>query len=132
MPVGEPARLWSIDRTWSLGFSMVETYTIEGGAGRAPFEVLRTGYWYDILDLAGREIIASHWHPSGISPVTTPHLHLTSRLGRLDLPGGGSVALGEMHIPTGYLDLSDLVGLLITEFDVEPRRPDWESVLRDA
>ncbi|MDQ3512381.1 MAG: hypothetical protein M3462_01765 [Chloroflexota bacterium] len=39
------------------------------------------------------------------------------------------MALGEMHLPTGQVTLTQVVRLLITGFGVEPRRPDWETIL---
>jgi hypothetical protein len=46
------------------------------------------------------------------------------------MAGGGSVALGEMHIPTGDLAFVDFVRFLIADFGVDPRRSDWEQRLR--
>jgi hypothetical protein len=37
-----------------------------------------------------------------------------------------------MHLPTGPVSLADVVRLLIMEFDVAPRRPDWQAILRAA
>ena len=96
------------------------------------FEVRTTAYGYRVIDSLQREVVAFHWHPSGASPVTLPHMHLSSRIGRLDLGAGfAPAALGEMHLPTGYITLADVVRLLITEFDIAPRRADWAAILRD-
>lgn len=96
------------------------------------FQVRDTGYWYEIGDASGREIIAFHWHPASVSSMTFPHLHLSSRLGMLAINDASSIALGEMHIPTGFIEVADLVRLLIVEFGVEPRRANWESILQQG
>lgn len=99
--------------------------------GRDRYSVQITTYHYYLLDSQGREIVAYHWHPGGVSPVTVPHMHLSSRIGRLDVgPGFDPAALGEMHLPTGFVTLADLVRLLITEFGIAPRRADWETILQ--
>lgn len=101
------------------------------GTPRA-FEVRKVAYWYEVLARDGHEVLAYHWHPAGVSPITFPHHHLSSRLGPLALGRGArTVALGEMHLPTGFITLADVVRLLIAELGIAPRRPDWEAILRD-
>lgn len=90
----------------------------------------RIGYTYKILDTIAQEILAFHWPPVGFSSVTHPHLHLSSQLppvvtGREQQ----EIALSDMHIPTGFVTLPDIVRLLIDEFGVEPLRDDWRTVL---
>ena len=102
---------------------------IPDAAGRGSHLVV-LGYRYRLLDRQEREILAFHWHPTGVSPVIRPHLHLSGRLPPLDLGSGAPPAvLGGMHIPTGSVALADVVWLLISEFGVEPRRDDWERVI---
>jgi hypothetical protein len=43
-----------------------------------------------------------------------------------------TVSLADHHIPTGHLDLVDIVRDLILELGVEPRRSDWRQVLDAA
>lgn len=94
------------------------------------FLVSTSAYRYHILDRDGREILAYHCHPDGVSSVTEPHLHLSGRLSPLDTgPRDIPVRFDEMHLPTGMVTLAQVVRLLITEFGVEPRRDDWEAVL---
>ncbi len=94
------------------------------------FEVRTIGYRYRVLDPLDREVLSYHWHPTGVSPITYPHLHLSRRLSPLDLgPHQEPAALGEMHLPTGFVTLADVVRLLITEFGVAPRRANWEAIL---
>src|SRR5688572_24850290 len=52
-------------------------------------------YRYVLFDENGSEILAYHWHPTGASPVTTPHLHVSARRGDLDL--------SPAHLPTGVV-----------------------------
>lgn len=100
---------------------------------RATFHANLIGYAYQIVDAERQELLALHWHPEGISPVTDPHLHLTGRVGRVVAPGSGApIAFGGMHIPTGVIPFVRVVRLLIEEFAVEPRRPDWRDVLAAA
>lgn len=92
-------------------------------------------YSYGILDAKDREILLFHWHPSGMSDVFTPHLHMpcVGKVALGTLSGkenrGRSVDLGRMHVPTGYISIEDVVELLVDEFDVAPRRPDWLDIL---
>ena len=92
----------------------------------------RTGNWtpqprryrYELLDDEDNEILAFHWHPGGLSPIATPHLHVDSRHPRFDL--------AKAHIPTGIVSLPAVLRCLITEFGVEPLRPDWDQILRES
>lgn len=89
-------------------------------------------YTYRLLNIEEREILAFHWHPSGLSDVTDPHLHLSSRLNPIDMGRNQDpLPLAGMHIPTGFVTLEDVVRLLITEFGVRPRHSDWDTVLRE-
>ena len=100
-------------------------------AERHVFEASIAAYGYRILEREGREILTYHWHPESSSPVTAQHLHLSTRMPPVTVAVGSQVTLGEMHIPTGVITLAQVVHLLITEFEVEPRRSDWETMLRD-
>ena len=107
-------------------------------AGIRAFSIEPTRYQYRVLDIAGRELVVYDWHPTGLSPVITPHLHV---------PAAGSVVLtqrpgspltsaksyiGAMHLPTGPISLAEIVRMFITEFRVDPIRDDREQVLRAA
>ena len=130
-PVNEPANLRR-HRGGRITFSFRCEYEIVPAPdAEKRFEARLTGYWYEIGDALGRELIAFHWHPDSVSPVRFPHLHLTSQTPAIAIAEGQSVSLSEMHIP-GSVSMSDIVRLLIVEFGVEPRRPDWKSTLRDA
>jgi hypothetical protein len=118
----------------SLGlFLRCDVEPIQAALPRPSFRSRLIGYAYQITDAEDRELLAFHWHPDSVSPVTGPHLHLTSRIGRIEAPRTGSaIALGQVHIPTGTVNLADVIRLLIGEFDVEPRRPDWQAILAAA
>ena len=99
----------------------------------AVFTVSSAYYAYDILDLEEQEILLYHWHPAGVSPVTDPHLHLSSRILPITVASRGRspqrVSLADMHIRTGRVLLEDVVRVLIDEFKVMPLRRDWQDVL---
>jgi hypothetical protein len=89
-------------------------------------------YEYRLLGEDRHEIVAFHWHPVGLSNVTDPHLHLSSRLNPIELGRNRApLSLADMHIPTGFVTLEDVVRILITEFGITPRRDDWDALLRE-
>lgn len=133
VPHGLPVPLRTANRSIRLSFLVrIDYRVIEQRSTARSYEARIDGYHYEVLDRLGREILAYHWHPAGVSPVTEPHLHLSGRLRPLDVdPRDEPIPLGEMHLPTGFVMLAQMVRLLITEFGVEPRREDWETVLRE-
>ncbi len=97
--------------------------------GRGRWSVETIAYWYHILDREGRELLAYHWHPRTVGPVF-PHLHISSRIGTLPIGRNvPPVALGEMHLPTSHLPFAAVVRLLIGEFQIAPKRGDWDAAL---
>lgn len=87
-------------------------------------------YAYDILDNDGREILAHHWHPSGISRVRRAHLHLSSKLPALEVgQGAAPLRLSDMHVNTGHVALEDVAESLIGEFGVCPLTRGWQAIL---
>jgi hypothetical protein len=93
------------------------------------FRTRLSGYSCRVLEPSGREILAFHWHPVGTSPVTRPHLHVSSRMPPIEIGQDHVVRVADLHVPTGFLPFAEVVRMLIEEFDVEPRRADWETVL---
>lgn len=94
-----------------------------------------TSYSYRLLTSEHREVVAFHWHPSGLSRFTTPHLHVAGA-SPISLPvlANGvprSLDIGKAHLPTRQLGPEDIVALLVDDpvFAVEPRRIDWRRVL---
>jgi len=134
---GDPAPLRSRSGQRDLQLRVAFQYTIVAVPGdrEERYRVTPLAYWYGILDGEGREILLFHWHPAGVSNVLTPHLHIPGAasvaLGTRSGKGNGkrSVHLGRMHVPTGYVSLEDVVELLIVEFEVQPRHPDWLAVI---
>ncbi|CAN5234696.1 hypothetical protein BH23CHL1_BH23CHL1_27300 [soil metagenome] len=105
--------------------------------GRDRYDAVTTAYSYHIYDLQDGELIAFHWHPSGISPVTYPHMHLSSRVRPILIEDPAhpnrqpdSISFSDMHIPTGPVLFENVVRLLIEEFGVVALRPDWDEILR--
>ena len=83
--------------------------------------VLFNGLQYVLTDWrTEREVIAFHRHP-GRFPAG--HYHLGSGLGALPSP------LDKVHIPAPAVTLEAFIAMLITEFGIRPRRPDWETFL---
>jgi hypothetical protein len=81
------------------------------------------GYYYALRELEGSEIVAYHWHPGRRSPIDFPHLHLGAG------SGIGREELQKAHVPTGRVDLEDVLLMAIREFGVRPRREDWARIL---
>lgn len=95
-----------------------------GEAGRWRAQII--AYQYALLDRAGREYLAYHWHPEGVSHVAEPHLHLG--------PAAqvGATMLAAAHLPTGPVSLAAVVRLAVEAFAARPLRADWPSVLERA
>lgn len=89
----------------------------------APWRADLASYFYTLRDLEGQEVVAYHWHPESRSPMTFPHLHLGAgaRVGREELQ--------KVHLPTGRVELEDVLLMTIREFGVKPRRDDWREIL---
>ena len=81
-----------------------------------------TSYYLGLADTEEREILAYHWHPH-IAQITFPHLHLG--------PGAaiGRPELSTAHLPTGTVELRDVLLLAVRDFGVAPLRNDWADVL---
>jgi hypothetical protein len=89
-----------------------------------------SAYFYVVAQADAREIVSFHWHPAGLGTATTPHLHIGPAATGSDPPFRPG-SLHKAHISTGYVPLEAVIRMLITEFGVEPRRADWESVLTE-
>ena len=132
-PQGELVRLQSISRGRRILLDVSIDYRVAVTSDpHEPFVVRTESYLYRFLTSEEHEFLAFHWHPIGLSDVVDPHLHLSSRLNPIDMGRNQDpLPLAEMHIPTGFVTLEDVVRLLIAEFGIRPRRPDWETVLRE-
>lgn len=89
----------------------------------SPWRVGLFGYFYALEEPEGREILTYHWHPDSRSPVTFPHLHLGAgaRVERRELR--------EAHIPTGHVELENVLAMAILDFGTRPQRDDWAGIL---
>lgn len=98
---------------------------------RGPFQIRTVQYLYAFSTPRNQEILSFYWTPEAIGDniVATPHLHIGPALtvGQTALRPGD---LHKAHVPTGHIPIEAVVRLAITEFEVEPLRPDWAEILR--
>ena len=80
-----------------------------------------SGYAFELQHADGPMILAYHWHPVGVSPVTWPHLHLAGQV--------ASVPFDKAHLPTGHVTLQAVLHFAISDLGVEPIRDDWQAIL---
>ncbi len=124
---GLPARLFTrYDPPLALTVKM-HCRVVEATGARGPWKVQTAGWSYAIRSIEddhGRELVSVHWHPSGASAVTWPHMHVRDEL----LSDTAEVFAGA-HFPSGRVALEEVIRLLIEDLGVEPRRDDWEEVL---
>ena len=108
---------------------------VPGSALGNRFAVQTTFYQYRILDFDLNEIVVYDWAPEGFGPIRSPHLHVSAAGSIILKQRSGSplenqkTFLGSLHLPTGRIEVEDIVELLIREFQVVPHRADWEDVL---
>ncbi|MGH3087360.1 MAG: hypothetical protein ACRDSJ_08585 [Rubrobacteraceae bacterium] len=98
----------------------------EHADGRSSWKAIAISYFHTVFDGSDREIIAYHWHPDWRSPITTPRLHLGAGA------NVGREELRKAHVPTGFIELEDVLLLAIREFGARPRRDDWAMILDRA
>jgi hypothetical protein len=85
-------------------------------------------YSHTLHDRHGMEIVAYHWHEATPNTPAFQHVHIGPALIGTD----GMVRRGDahkVHFPTGHVSLAEFVYLAISEFGIEPRRQDWETIL---
>jgi len=94
---------------------------VEVPGERGPWKVSTLAYRYRIDSAAGDELALWHWHPKDRQdrPHRYPHPHLHAQVEQL----------AGLHLPTGRVSLESILRLLLNEFDVRPRREDWQDVL---
>ncbi len=92
----------------------------------SPWKVRISAYAYQLVNREEMEVISYHWHPSGRSAVTWPHLHLgPAGVGR-------HAMLATAHLPSGLVALEEVIRMAVTDLGVEARRPDWSDVLAES
>lgn len=113
-----------------LHFRCSQRYRLEPQPSGRLWDLVEVGYSYVVDDASGSELFAYHWDQTGASPVRYPHLHVDT-VSRDVRPSSGKRRIHKLHFPTGHVALEDVIRMLITEFGVEPRRANWESVLAE-
>lgn len=115
---------------------MQELVLTSSGLSDSGWRVSTAGYAYTLLLTTGAELLAFHWHPFGSSAVKSPHLHIGNVIVAKDVAEGFPRVVarefGGAHIPTGTIALRDVLGFVIDEFGVAPRRPGWRAILDQA
>ncbi|MEZ4563760.1 MAG: hypothetical protein R2853_13590 [Thermomicrobiales bacterium] len=138
MGAGQPQpnqfRLTTHGGVGELDVRIALNYVVEV-VGVQAFAARTTSYQYVASDIAGQQLVIYDWHPTGRSPVISPHLHIpAARTVVLEQREGSPRAgarthLGTLHFPTGPIGTATVVDMLIREFGVDPVRKDWERVL---
>lgn len=99
-----------------IEFDVVENPAAERAAER--MRVRTRGYRYHLLTEDFVEIVMWHWHPTGRSRVTAPHMHI----GKSQI-----VATGVSHVlqqvPSGRVSFEEVAIHLVTEVRVATLRP---------
>jgi hypothetical protein len=115
------------DRRYALTLSQ-HYRIVKAEAARGPWKVETVAYYYTVKEPVPphREIFGYHWHPESRSPITFPHFHLHegANIGARHLAGA--------HFPTGRIAVEQVLRLLIEEFNVQPLRDDWSTVLQQT
>lgn len=106
-----------------LSIDVAEEYEVRQDAEGWRVEIL--GYLYAI-GYEGRELVSYHWHPSGSSPITWPHMHVGANI------QVGDRWLGKVHLPTGAVGFERVVAMAIAELGAKPLRDDWERLIGEA
>ncbi len=125
---GEPLSLRALDGqvfglSGGISYDVIETPDPD----RGPWKVRTRAYRYHVLAADGTESMLFHWHPDGASTADSPHLHLGNAELRPD-----AVISRKAHIPTGRVALEEVIGLLLREYQVVPRRDDADKVLGEC
>jgi len=91
--------------------------------GYGPLRVTTVGYMYSLGGHDQREYWAHHWHPTGVSPVAEPHLHLGP-----ELLAESSPVSHKAHLPVTRTTFENVVRWVF-EFGVPPAYADWRDRL---
>jgi hypothetical protein len=112
-----PARLSGPD---GIGLTFAHYYNVIQTSEplRGPYRVHTAGYEYEFFSREGISIIAYHWHPTGQSHITWPHIHL---------PKAEVFDFSKVHPPTGRISVEAALRFAITDLGVVPRRGKWQQ-----
>ncbi|RIK37062.1 MAG: hypothetical protein DCC58_18515 [Chloroflexi bacterium] len=129
-PLTEPVHLRSADGSVHLRLHVrIDFLVVTTPLHPREGEARDVAYSYTISDRDGRELVAWHWHPVGVSAETAPHVHL-SGVAPLDLGRGlRALPLADLHVPSGQVTLAGIARFLIAEAGIQPQRRNWREVL---
>lgn len=97
--------------TVQLNYEIIDDPNEPGG-----YKITTTAYSYAIRDRNEKELLRYDWHPK-IEHISYPHIHVEDS------------KLKKHHLPTSRIVLEQILRLLITQFDVRPKRKDWSAIL---
>jgi hypothetical protein len=83
------------------------------------WHVSTVAYRYHLLNEAGRELIAWHWHPG--TGNGRPHIHMQA-----------DPIERRVHIPTGRVSIEAVLRMLLADLQVAARRDDFAQVLDET
>lgn len=112
-------------------FTIVEA---ERGRLRRRWQATTRMYEHRLLDHDQEELLVYHWQPGPIfAGPDYPHLHVSAAMeARIDAVNRRKIGLDRLHAATGWVSCGVVVRMLITEFQVAPRRHDWREALDRA
>jgi hypothetical protein len=101
--------------------------------GRRSRMVRPARYAYELLGREDRELVVFHWRPLGRSRVTSPHAHISGArpIPLAQRPSGDLPApldLNNAHIPTGMIQIEEVLLMLIRDLGVQPIDRNWERI----
>jgi len=134
-PAGRlPLRTQSSSGDLSLSISHRYALDERSAIPRSRKRAHSVSYLYELKDRWDREILVFHWHPLSNSPVKTPHAHIsgTRPIALPPRPSGEvprPLDLSNAHIPTGILQIEEVLLMLIRDLDVQPTTERWEQIL---
>lgn len=109
---------------WHFEAQMHYEIITDDRQGYGPYRVTTRAYRYRFANL-GQDVARFHWHPSGRSTHTEPHLHLTL------VRGGSSEGTWDAHLPSPRFTFESAISWAI-ELGWPAARPDHEDVLNDC
>jgi hypothetical protein len=88
-----------------------------------PFRATTLKYDYSIRLASGERIVDYHWHPTGSSHETRPHMHIASA----QLSATGVIKKAD-HLPTGRMTFENVIRGAI-QLGAVPVHEDWQKRL---
>ena len=97
---GHPPRAARLHAEPRLTLLVTEQYEVRQSTAGWHVEIV--GYLYAI-GYEDHELVSYHWHPSGKSTITQPHMHVGAAVQI------GDRWLGKVHLPTGMVGLEQVI-----------------------